>query len=230
MTLAEEYIQTYVQEIMRPSARELSSDLGKLLSILKAKGLLRKKLSGRIVEKREIIVEAERNADKILAASNKFYDLLLNKDKRAEFLEFTHKNDFTDLDLKHLLHSQLIFGFLLNMETFKNFLLLVLDGSSSHDTLGSLFGKDGTLIKQTKETGEAKRVSERLDICLRNSLSHFAFKQDGQMICYYAYSKKGDITNLGEGKISSSELLAKIHEVSLMRALLGCLIADMYGQ
>ena len=228
MTLVEEYIQTYVADIMKPYAREVSVDLENLLSALKRKGLLREKLSGRIGERREIIVEAEKNADKILASSNKFFDLFLNKDKRTEFLELTHKFNFSDLDLMHLLHSELIFAFLLNMETFKNFLLLVLDGSSSHDTLGSLFRKDGILMKQTKD--EAKKVSERLDINLRNSLAHFAFKEDGAMICYYSYSKKDNVTNLCEGKISSSELLAKIHEVSLMRALLGCLIADMYGQ
>ena len=226
----EDYIQTYVSKAMKPYAKEVSVDLQNLLFALKAKGLLRKKLSGRIGERREIVVEAEKNADKILASSNKFYDLFLNKNKRTEFLELTHKYDFSDENLMHLLHSQLIFGFLLNMETFKNFLMLVLEGSSSHDTLGSLFSKDGTLIKQTKENGEAKKVSERLDICLRNSLAHFAFKEVGQTIHYYSYSKKGNITNLYEGKISSSDLLAKIHEVSLMRALLGCLIADMYGE
>ena len=230
MTLVEEYIQTYVADSMKPYAREVSVDLENLLSALKRKGLLREKLSGRICERREIIVEAEKNADKILASSNKFFDLFINRAKGSDFLELTHIYDFSDIDLMHLLHSQLIFAFLLNMETFKNFLLLILNGSSSHDTLGSLFGKDGLLLKQTKETDEAKKVSARLDINLRNSLTHFAFKEDGAMICYYSYRRKGNITNLCEGRISSSKLLAKIHEVSLMRALLGCLIADIYGK
>jgi hypothetical protein len=95
-----------------------------------------------------------------LAASNKFYDLLINRSKKADFLDLAHKHGFNDLDLMHLLHSQLIFAFLLNMKTFKNFIVLILEDSSSNHTLGSLFGKKGLVIEKTKETGEAKRVSD----------------------------------------------------------------------
>jgi hypothetical protein len=225
----EDYIQTFVSEAMKPYAKGVSIDLQNLLFALKAKGLLRKRLSGKVGERREIIVEAEKNADKILASSNKFYDLFLNNDKRVKFFELAYKYNFNDKDLSHLLHSQLIFAFLLNMETFKNFILLILEGSSSKDTLGSLFGKNGLLIIQTKDTGEAEKIAQRLDIPLRNSLAHFAFKEEGATICYYSYSKKGEATNLCLGRIQSSELLSKIHEVSLMRAILGCLIADLYG-
>jgi len=64
------------------------------------------------------------------------------------------------------------------MKTFKNFIVLILEDSSSNHTLGSLFGKKGLVIEKIKETGEAKRVSDRLDIELRNSLAHFPSKNN----------------------------------------------------
>ena len=138
-------------------------------------------------------------------------------------------NGFTDLDLMHLLHSQLIFVFLANMEIFKNFLNLILKDSSSANTLGYLFGKNGILTKQTKAGSE---VSKRLDIDLRNALSHYTFAEKGAFIHYYSYKMEKQpirTIRLHESKIHSTELLEKTIEVSLMKAILGCLIADWYA-
>ena len=209
----------------KPLAIEISKELSKLLETLERKGLLREKLSGSAEERRQIIVEAQRNNDAILAAFNKYYNFYFKIEKRERFLEFMRGNGFTDFDLMHLLHSQLIFAFLANMEIFKNLLNLILIDSSSENTLGHLFGKNGIISNQAIE------VSKRLDIELRNALSHYTFIEEGAFIRYYNYKIEKHpirIIKLHEYRIHSTELLSKTLEVSLMKAILGCLIADLY--
>ena len=75
---------------------------------------------------------------------------------------------------------------------------------------------------------EGEVVSKRLDIELRNALSHYTFMEEGAYICYYSYNKEKQTTVLEQGKIQSTELFGKTQEVSLMKAVLGCLIADWY--
>lgn len=225
MLYVDDYIQNYVDSKSRPLAIKISKELSNLLDILEQKGLLREKLSGTIAERRQIIVEAQRNNDAILAAFNKYYNFYFKIERREQFLDFMRGNGFTDLDLMHLLHSQLIFVFLANMEIFKNLLNLILKDSSSKNTLGHLFGKNRLLTNNIKE---GKVVSERLDIELRNALSHYTFTEEGAYICYYSYNKENQTIVLAQGKIHSAELFRKTIEVSLMKAILGCLIADWY--
>jgi hypothetical protein len=229
MLCVDDYILNHVNSATRPLAIQISTELSDLLVELDKEGLLRKKLSGTIEEQRQIIVEAQWNNDKILAALNKFYDFYFKLDKREKYLEFMKNNDFTDIDLMHLLHSQMIFAFLSNMEAFKNLLNLILKDSSSDYTLGRLFRENGILTKNARV--QCALVSKRLDIELRNAFSHYTFIEKGEIIHYYSYrrDKESKSIKLIEGKIESPTLLEKTLEVSLMKAILGCLIADKYG-
>lgn len=97
------------------------------------------------------------------------------------------ENQFSDPDLGHLLNVQLIFDFLLISESFKNLLIFILNVQPTR-TLGRLFEE---LEGWTKETGEAKKIVNRLDIDLRNSLAHFMFKEVDDRIYYYEHIKGG---------------------------------------
>jgi hypothetical protein len=228
MLYVEDYIHNSVHAENRQLAIEISKELSNLLRVLDQNGYLREKLSGTITENRQIIVEAQRNNDSILAAFNKYYDFYFKLGKREKYLEFMRNNGFTDIELGHLLHSQMIFVFLANMEIFKNLFNLILRESSSSNTLGHLFGNKGILCNSIIE---GKTVAQRLDIELRNALSHYTFTEEGKSICYYAYSynKEKQSIVLKQGKILSTDLYQKTIEVSLMKAILGCLIADWYN-
>jgi len=63
------------------------------------------------------------------------------------------------------------------METLKNLLNLILKDSSSENALGNLFGKKGLLSRVAPELFNA--LSKRLDIELRNALSHYTFTEEG---------------------------------------------------
>jgi hypothetical protein len=202
-----------------------------LLKILDEKGFLRENLRGTSSEeKREIYVLVEKNADRILASFNKFCDVYMDEKKRKRFFELTRDFGFTEEDLTHLLHTQLMFAFLLNTEAFKNFLTFILKKVSPKSTLGDLLGgNEGILVKQTRDNGEAEKISKRLDINLRNSLAHFTFREEEATICCYNHSKEGNEWSLKENKIKSSDLLQKTMETSLVRAILASVIADWYG-
>ena len=230
MRNVDEYIQNNLNKSSQPHAYEIAEELWNLLEALQKKGFLREKLRGASGEKREVYLLAQKNADRILASFNKFFDLYMNSKKRQSFFDLTRAVGFTDEDLTHLLHTQLIFAFSLNMETLKNFLKLILTNKKPKSTLGDLFDQNkGILVKQTEETGEAMKISERLDIELRNSLVHFTFREEGALICCYNHVKEGEAWVLKENKIKSSDLLQKVQETSLIRALLASVITDWYG-
>lgn len=222
MSCVDEYIQDYVDLYFQPLAKEIFTELSFLLKTLREKGLLRERLGGKFEERRQIIVEAQRNNDAILASFNKYYKFYFDLKQRDSYLSFMKSHGFDDLDLMHLLHSQLIFAFLSNIEAVKNLTNLVLKNSSSDYTLGRLFGKDGIITKQSCA------VSKRLDIGLRNALSHYTFLEEGPVIHYYEYRKEKTGTILQENKVHSSDLYKKTIEASLMKAILACLIADLY--
>ena len=135
------------------------------------------------------------------------------------------ENQFSDPDLGHLLNVQLIFDFLLISESFKNLLIFILNVQPTR-TLGRLFEE---LEGWTKETGEAKKIVNRLDIDLRNSLAHFMFKEVDDRIYYYEHIKGGSEWTLRENSLKPSDLLDKIYEQSLMRAIFFHTITDWYG-
>jgi len=233
MLFVDDYIQNLVNADDKSIAIELSKELSDLLWALEKDGLLREKLSGTILEKRHIIIEAQKNNDAILATFNKYYNLYFKLEQREKYLDFMRNNGFTDLDLMHLLHSQMIFIFLANMEIFKNFINLILK-DSCESTLGYLFGKGGVLTniivegKIVSQRPEGRAIASRLDIQLRNAFSHFTFTEEGKNICYYTHHKEKDNIVLEQRQIPSTDLYKKTIEVSLMKAILGCLIADWY--
>jgi len=119
------------------------------------------------------------------------------------------------------------------MEIFKNFINLILK-DSCESTLGYLFGKGGVLTniivegKIVSQRPEGRAIASRLDIQLRNAFSHFTFTEEGKNICYYTHHKEKDNIVLEQRQIPSTDLYKKTIEVSLMKAILGCLIADWY--
>jgi hypothetical protein len=232
MSSADDFIKNFVGEQAKPLAKEILNELSELLKILQEKGLLRERLSGTLQEKREIIVQAQKNNDAILAALNTYYAFYVELNKRQKYFEFMRSNGFDDLALMHLLHSQLIFAYLTNIETFKNYLNLILKDSTSDYTLGKLFGKNGLLSKSAPEL--TNNLSNRLDIELRNAFSHYTFIEEGPYIHYYSYKKdkkqEPPLIMLYENRIKSAALYERNMEVSLMKVILGCLIADKYGK
>lgn len=237
MRYVEEYIQNTVNKRSQLHAYEIAEELWDLLKALDMKGNLRDELRGtKEEEKREDYVRIARNSDRILASFNKFYDMYMDQEKREKFFKLTREFGFTDEDLSHLLHAQLMFVFLLNTEIFKNFLTFILNDVNPKTTLGNLFRAEGKkdnlgkLVKLTQETGEALNIAKRLDINLRNSLAHFMFREDGRTIYYYDHQKKdGKYWVLKEQKIDSTDLFKKMQEHNLLRTILGIMIADWYG-
>jgi hypothetical protein len=234
MLYVDDYIQNSVNDEDKSIAIELSKELSDLLKALEKDGLLREKISGTMLERRHIIIEAQKNNDAILATFNKYYNLYFKLEQREKYVDFMRSNGFTDLDLMHLLHSQMIFAFLANMEIFKNFINLILK-DSCESTLGYLFGKRGVLTniivegKIVSQRPEGRAIASRLDIQLRNAFSHFTFTEEGKNICYYTHHKEKDTIVLEQRQIPSTDLYKKTIEVSLMKAILGCLIADWYN-
>lgn len=230
MRNVDEYISNSVDKSSQPHAYEIAEELWDLLKALDQKGFVRTRLRGATrEEKRETYALIQKNADRILEAFNKFYDMYMNEKKRERFFELTKEFGFTDEDLMHLLHVQLMFTFLLNTEMFKNFFTFILKNVKPTATLGNLFGKEGTLAKQTLENGEARKISKRLDIELRNSLAHFTFREVGASIHCYEHMKRNSEWVLNEIEINSSDLFRKMQEQSLIRAIIASVIADWYA-
>ena len=132
------------------------------------------------------------------------------------------KYQFSDADLEHLLDVQLIFDFLLISESFRNLLISILKFRPIL-TLRQLFKE---LEKLTRKTGESQKIANRIDIDLRNSLSHFTFKEAEATIYCYNPVKKDNYWILKETKIKPSDLLEKIYSQSLMRRILFHIIVD----
>lgn len=164
MRYVDEYIQNSIRKEHKLQAYDISEELWDLLKALDKRNLLRKKLRRAAEEMREEYVRIGKNSDRILASFNKFFDMYVDKDKRKRFFELAKEFGLTDKDLSHLLHVQLIFMFLLNVEMFKNFLIFVLRDIKPTETLGNLFmtkrRKLGLLIRQTKDTGETLKVAK----------------------------------------------------------------------
>jgi hypothetical protein len=129
------------------------------------------------------------------------------------------------LTWEHIFIVQLIFDFLLVSESFKNILIFVLD-VEPRKTLGQLFKK---LERITKDTGEAKKIVERIDIDLRNSLAHFTFKASEATIYYYNHESENGKWILKEMEIKPYELIEKIQNQSIIRGILFSVVLDWYG-
>jgi len=228
MRRVDEFIQNKVGKKSQLHAYEIAEELWNFLKALDKKGQLRLRLRGTREEgTREDYVRIEQNADRIHVSFNKFYDMYLNEKKRDKFFKLTREFGFTDEDLTHLLHTQLMFIFLLNTEMFKNFLTFILKDVDPKKPLGKLFKE---LVKLTQETGEAENIAKRLDIDLRNSLAHFTFREDGSIICCYDHERKNEkYWILKERKIENIDLFNKMKEHNLLRTLLGMVIVDWYG-
>lgn len=223
----DEYIRTKVDKNRQLHAYETAKELWDFLEALDSRGLLRPSLRGEKGEgTRTNYIRVEMNADRILASFSKFYDMYIDDKKRKEFFKLAGGFGFTGEDLVHLLHSQLMFIFLLNTEMFKNWLTFVLKGIKPRTTLGQLFRK---LIEQTQETGEALRVAKHLDIDLRNSLAHFMFREDKSTIYYYDFMKDGKHWILKEQEIENFDLFDKMREHNLLRTLFALVITDWYA-
>jgi hypothetical protein len=226
MRYVDEYIQSNFPKSSQTQAYEIAEELWDLLKALDAKGCIRDKLSG---TKRETFVMIERNGDGVLASINKLYEMYTKKERRERFFALTEEFGFSDEDLSHLLHVQMMFAFLLNMEMFKTLLTFVLKNVCPTKTLGTLFAKNGILVEKTLQNGEAQKISKRLDIDLRNSLAHFTFREEGETIYYYDHVKRGENWVLEESRIESADLFSKMREMSLLRTILALVITDWYG-
>jgi hypothetical protein len=226
MLTVDEYVQIYVARPSQLQAYKIALELWDMLVALEKKGYVREELRGkRTFERRELLVTIASNADGIIASMNKFYGFFFQKEKNRKFVEMMRKNGLNDEDLFHVLNVQLVFDFLLESESFKNIVQLILQNISPKSPLGYLFD---TLENATKKNGEAKRIADRIDIDLRNGLAHFSFREENQEIFYYKYEKKEGCWILKESHIESAKLLQKTREVSLMRALMGSIIPDWY--
>lgn len=227
MLNVDEYVQTYVSKPNQLQAYNIALEIWDLLVALNEKGYVREQLRGkRTLENREMHVSIAKNADGILASLNKFYGLYFDEGKNHKFLDLMYQNGLLDNDLIHILNVQLIFDFLLDSESFKNILNLMLQNIKPKRTLGQLFSD---LTDATQQTGEAKKITNRINVNLRNSLAHFLFREEGTKIFYYKQEEKEGCSTLKEFTIKSSELLEKTREVSLMRAILACMIVDWYA-
>ena len=226
MLNVDDYIQTYVRKSKQMEAYKIAIELWDLLLVLDKNGFVREKVSGDVLEKRGLHIAIAKNADKIIASFNKVYSLYFEEKKTEEFQEFMKHFGIYDYDLIHIINSQLIFDYLLDTESFKNILLFMLKGIKPRMPLGRLFTE---LQKITKDTSEAQKISNHININLRNSLAHFLFREENDTIFYYTHEKNGDWWTLKETPIKASELLDKSGEISLLRAILACMITDWYG-
>ena len=226
MLTVDDYVQKSVNRTNQLQAYKIALDLWDMLVVLEKKGFVREELRGKkAFERRDMHVSIASNADQILASLNKFFGCYFEKEKNLPFIDMMYKNGLKDEDLFHILNVQLIFDFLLDSESFKNLLQLMLQNVNPKSPLGTLFR---TLENATQETGEAKKVIDRINVDLRNGLAHFLFKEERAKIFYYKHEKKEDCWILKESSLESAELLKKTQEVSLMRALMACIMADWY--
>ena len=225
MRNVDEFIQKNIETSFQPQMYELANELWDLLAVLDKKDCVRKNLFQNNETKLQIFRSVGKNCDRILSAHEKFFKLYLDERKRKKYLDFMREFEFTDPDLGHIFIVQLIFDFLLVSESFKNILIFVLDFNPI-TTLGKLFEK---LEKITRDTGEAKKIAEKIDIDLRNSLAHFDFKASEATIYYYNHGKENGKWILEEMKIKPYELIEKIQNQSITRGILFSVILDWYG-
>jgi hypothetical protein len=225
MRNVDEFIQKNVETSFQPQMYEIAEELWDLLVVLDKKGYVRKNLFQNNKENLQIFRSVGKNCDRILLAHNKFFELFIDEVKRKKFLDFMREFEFTDPNLGHIFIVQLIFDFLLVSESFKNILIFVLD-IKPRKTLGQLFKK---LERITKDTGEAKKIAERIDIDLRNSLAHFTFKASEATIYYYNHENENGKWILKEMEIKPYELIKKIQNQSIIRGILFSVVLDWYG-
>lgn len=225
MRNVDEFIQKNIESSFQPQMYEIAKELWDLLVALDKKSYLRKNLFQNNEKELQIFRSVGKNCDRILSAHEKFFKLNLDQVKRKKYFEFMREYEFTDPDLGHIFIVQLIFDFLLVSESFKNVLIFVLD-VEPRKTLGQLFKK---LERITKDTGEAKKIAERIDIDLRNSLAHFTFKASEATIYYYIHVDENGKWILKEEKIKPYELIEKIQNQSIIRGILFSVILDWYG-
>ena len=223
----DKYIQKNIPKELQPHAYEVAKELWSLLLALEKKNRVKPSLRGTEKDFLEILMDS----GKILKVFNEFFDIYMKEDKRKQFFELLEKEEFgfTDEDFSYFLHSYLVFIFLAVTEMFKNTLIFVLKGIRPRDTLGRLFGEKGVLVKETKETGEAKKIAEKINIDLRNSLAHFMFRRVGKTMCYYDYEKDNNDWSLVRKEMDSGELFEMILRHNTLNKLLVEIVPEWYG-
>ena len=221
----DEYIQKNFPKNQYEYAYEVANELWSMFLALEKKEPVRPSLKGRGEDFLEII----KDTDKIFKAFNKFFDIYMDKGKRDKFFDLLSRNfGFTNEDLIYMLHSYMVFMFLAVTEMFKNTLVFILKDISPTKTLGQLLGKRGILIK---ETDEAKKIGEKLNIKLRNALAHFMFRKEGKKIYYYQFEKKKEKEDwlLVKREIDLGELYVMSLKHNTLNKLLVEMIPEWYG-
>lgn len=217
----DKYIQRNIPKELHDYAYEVAEELWDMLLALDKKDRVKPSLRGAEKDFLEILMDS----DKIFKAFNKFFDIYMKEDKRKRFFELLKKEEFgfTNEDLSYLLHSQMVFIFLAVTEMFKNTMVFVLKGIPPTSTLGRLFGSRGILAEETKQTGEAKRLANKINVDLRNALAHFMFRKVGKTMYYYDYEKDNNDWLLVRKEMD----IGKLFEMSLRHNTLNKLLVEM---
>jgi len=219
----DKYIQENIPRNLHDYAYETANELWSMLLALEKKKLVRPSLRGREKEFLQILMDT----DRIFKAFNKFFGIYMEINKRDRFFELLRKEfGFNNEDFAYLLHSYMVFVFLAVTEMFKNTLVFVLKDISPKNTLGQLFGERGILIKKT---AEAKKIGDKLNIELRNSLAHFMFQKKGKTMFYYQFKKDNEDWLFTKREIDISKLFETILRHNILNKLLVEMIPEWYG-
>ena len=160
-------------------AKEFSQILKNVLEELRSKNLLSLDFT---IEHADFLNILEDHSIKLPRAHNMLWEIFSEKGKSKKFAEHNRKFGITERDLPYLLLTVTIYTFITNVELFKNCLLLILRKEKGFKEKMTLNPFLSILARNTKD---AYKIQEVIDVDLRNALSHGLFWMKGVYLCYY---------------------------------------------
>ena len=223
LSLVDEFINK-IDKREQKQALEVVTTLEEVFDILKKKGHLRETLRGDV--QRRKFLNVMKDSNKLFAAYNMLFHVFEKKGRSTKFAEHNKPFGFHEDGVAYLFLSESIATVVRSAEFFRNCFLYVLkttkrrsvNGFWSNMTLGSLLKQ---LDKVTQK--KSRSLTEKIDIQLRNALTHGLFWLEGSVLVYCS-----DITLRRQKEIIVPELWIKTREQSKIVQCLINFIADWY--
>ena len=124
----------------------------------------------------------EDHSIKLPRAHNMLWEIFSEKEKSKKFAEHNREFGITERDLPYLLLTVTIYTFIINVELFKNSLLLVLKKEQGFKEKMTLYPFLNVLARNTKDGYKIQKI---IDVNLRNAFSHGLFWMKAEYLCYY---------------------------------------------
>lgn len=223
LSVVDDFVAKEVSVGERKEALETVEMLWEVFGALEKKGFLRVTL--RESAERAKFMNIMRDFNKLTAAYNMLFHVFEKRGRSKEFAKHNKTFGFDEDGVAYMFLSESVATVLRTTELFKNSFLYVLKTTRKKDAVfwpNMTLGELSRSLERITE-GKSRRLMEKMDLKLRNALTHGLFWLEGSILVYCE-----DITLKEQKEIVVSELWIKGRAQSLTLLCLLAFIADYY--